>query len=150
MKRFMTAVMEDKFKDKKIPIGRKIFRNNKPHEYKTIDIPYRLSEAIKKYGKQNADALWDATDELIKIYDKDKQEFAHIIRYNPPPDSEKIVRMGFSFGQDHFTFVKQIIYDPSQSTVKSTSDYIRRSLTWYLKKKGCYRKPQAKTTKRIL
>lgn len=100
-----------------------------------------LYDAFESYRRQlngdctNSVVLSKVIGELKNQWEKKKglKEFMNILNYNPPPLSDEIMRIGFRFiNNDQFNYVKMLLKDPYAHDL---SDFIRRSLTWYLRSK---------------
>jgi hypothetical protein len=120
-----------------LPIGRKIFKDFKKGRYYPINVPTPLSDALKKCDLKYSIVLKKAIIMLKKYYDGRKfDEFAHVLRYNPPPKSDKNVRVSFTFLENkHYEFVKKILKEDFPY-VRNTTDFILRSISYYLREKG--------------
>jgi hypothetical protein len=127
------------------PYGRKSFKKYSKKHFTTINIPSKLFNALQDYRKQhsqdNSTALSEAIEEFKNTTSKNYEQFENILIYNPPPLSPRIVRTDFKIEEKHFEFILTIIKGKNP-IVNSTSDFIRRVLTWFLREKKFLEKPK--------
>jgi predicted CopG family antitoxin len=127
-----------------IPYNRKALKHYSKDDFTTISLTSELYDSLKKYRErnsmQNSEVLSQAITELRTVGPIESQQFEDTLIFNPAPESPR-KRTDFKIKEEHFEFILKIIKG-KKPIVNSTSDFIRRVLTWYLREKGFLEKPE--------
>lgn len=130
---------------KKLPKGRKKRRQFKSNLYSSYKIPRELRDALIDCKKAQKKASYetilnDAFAELEPIWKKEKDKpvketMRQCLVYNPPPGPKEKVLVSLRFNA-RFSYLIDAIIAEHLPLAKDTTDLIKRTLSWYLRKKG--------------
>ena len=115
-----------------------MWENYTPRTFRAVPIPLALQEAMDDYilkaGVVRTDIFDSAIDELMSMWDAGKEEEVKaLLRFNPPPPGKKIIWVQVRFtGQESFDWACHLEY--KCAAVHSTFDFVRRMLSWFLRK----------------
>ena len=118
-----------------------VWRNYSIGSFRRIFIPDTLRDCIDKYCETTQVKITEIFDSaiyaLFTIWKEDSEKIREILRYNPPPKMKKRnypIMVRFPIGADPVYNMVQLL--ESNATVRSTEDFIRRAISWYLRKEG--------------
>jgi len=118
-----------------------MWQNYRIGQFRTILIPIDLKVAIEEYcnvhGYQMTDVFDIAVRKFRKVWDEGVdgyEEPGDVLIDNPPPKSNQYVPL-------HVRFSEQSSFDlackaEQLAFVRSTTDFVKRVLSWYLRKAG--------------
>jgi len=111
-----------------------------PRTFRALFLPEELKKSMEDYaiktGVRNTEIFDSAIFELIALWDDGKrEEVKKALRFNPPPKSKKKIKLNVRFtGEKSFTWVCDL--ETKHAAVFSTEDFIKRALSWFLRKEG--------------
>jgi len=110
------------------------WENYKIGRYNPVKLPIQLINALNEHGGTKSDILNLAINELLEDWKKGNDDIVkNNLKYNPPPKSDLIKKVNFAIkSEEQFEFINTVI---KCSYARSMGDFIRRSLSWYLRNK---------------
>jgi len=119
-----------------------MWQNYKVGQFRTIIVPIDLKVAIEEFcnlhGYQQTDVFDIAVRKFSKLWNAENiegyEEAGDILIDNPPPKSKQYVPL-------HVRFSEKSAYEIACEAerfafVRSTTDFVKRVLSWYLRKVG--------------